>query len=376
MKRKIVIFCSLSSFNTGMPISTFKLAAGLAKKESLCVYAVLPEDGELSRRLTGASVNVNIIPFCRFKKNPVSFLRFVFSYFGAGIRLYKFIRKNNISIVHFSDLIDAPFYPWAWIAKAKVVAHVRVCFGSPVIRFFFRKWTQFFCSRIITISHFTKRYYSFDKRTQVIYNPGPDRALFGADKPQLVNDTSPTVIMTASFRKEKGHNNFLEIASRIRRRMQTEVRFVIAGGEVFGHEDYYKEVMERARKLELCGCLTVTGNIPHEQVPSVMADAAVFMFVPNWEEALGGVILEAMSLRVPVVAFDRGGIKECFTDGVSGFLIRHLDFDAAAAAAARLLTSPDLRTQIAGKARMELDEKFTIDNYVDSVEKVYADLRC
>jgi glycosyltransferase involved in cell wall biosynthesis len=321
---------------------------------------------------------VNIIPFRRFRKNPVSFLCFVFSYFSAGIRLYKFIKKNNISIVHFSDLIDAPFYPWAWIAKTKPVAHVRVCFGSPITRFFFRKWAHLFCSHIITISHFAKTYYGFGKRTSVIYNPGPDRALFDPAKTQPVSgiksDTAPTVITAAAFRREKGHHNFLEIASRIRRQLPMEVRFVIIGGEVQGHEDYYEEMMERAQRLGLCGCLTVTGNIPHEEVPSIMANAAVFMFVPDWEEALGGVVLEAISLGIPVVAFDKGGISECFTDGKSGFLIEHGNLDDAANRVITLLKSPSLINSVTDEARVELDNKFTIDKYVCGVEQVYERL--
>jgi len=361
-----------------MPISTFKLAAGLAAKGAWDIYAILPEDGELGRRLSGASVNVNIIPFCRFKRRPVSFLRFVFSYLGAGIRLYKFIKKNDISIVHFSDMIDAPFYPWAWIAKIKSVAHVRVCVGNPIIRLLFRKWAQLFCSHIITISHFTKRYYGFDKRVSVIYNPGPDRALFDPVKTQHLSDVkydmAPTVITAASFRKDKGHHNFLEIASLIKERINGNVRFVIVGGKVQGHEDYYDKMMREAQRKGLHDCLTVTGNIPHEKVPSIMADAAVFMFAPDWEEALGGVILEAMAMNAAVVAYDRGGIRECFTDGKSGYLVKHGDFDDAANKVAMLLKSPSLIKNMTAEARIEIDTKFTLSNYMNGVEKIYKNL--
>jgi len=365
-----------------MPISTFKLAAGLAQKECWDVFAILPQEGELGSKLKARSVKLTIIPFHRFKTNPISFLHFVFTYFLAGIRLYKFIRKNKIDIVHFSDLIDAPFYPWARISGAKVAAHVRVCIGRPFTRFMFKTWAFLFCSHIITISQFVKSYYGFHKRTSVVYNPGPDRELFSADRyPRRTlngvddgTDNIPLVFTAASFRREKGHHNFLKIASLIKERFGADVRFVIVGGKVQGHEEYYDEMMEEIKHLNLNSCLTVTGNIPHEKVPAIMAGASVFMFAPEWEEALGGVILEAMAMNAAVVAYDCGGISECFTDGESGYLIKRGDFDAAADKIVTLLKSPSLIKNITDEARAELDRKFTLDSYLDGVENIYEKL--
>jgi len=378
VKRKIVFFCSLPSFNTGMPISTYKLAAELVKTGRYDVYAVLPGGGELTERLRLAGVNVKIIPFSRLRANPLSMIKFLLMWFTAGFSFHRFIRKNKIDIVHFSDIIDAPFYPWARISRARVVAHARVCAGRQFTRFIFKHWAFLFTSHIVTISHFVKSYYDFHKRAGVVYNPGPNRELFNIDKyPQVIcngADPPPVVLFAAMFRRDKGHHNFLKIASLIKERVDNNVRFVIIGGKVQGHEDYYDDMMKEAKRLNIDNSLTVTGNIPHEEVPSIMANAAVFMLVPDWEEALGGVILEAMSLGVPVVAFDKGGIRECFTDSVSGFLVPHGDFAAAAAAAARLLASSDMRNLVAIEARRELDSKFTIDLHINNIEKIYNSL--
>jgi len=402
MKKKICVFCSLPSFNTGMPISTYKLAAGLVNSGRFDVCAVLPEEGELADRLRSAAVGVDIIPFSRMRANPFLLPRFFAGWLRAGIRLYKYIRRNGIAIVHFSDVIDAPFYPWARIAGVRVVAHTRACMGGPAVRFFFRMWTNIFCSRIITISRFVKRYYGFGKRAEVVYNPGPDRELFDIDKyrddnykctdiagrdfsgsddrqvsepaSSSINNDIPTVIAVASFRRDKGHHNFIEIAAKVMERVSGDVRFIITGGKVQGHERYYDEVMSAARRRGLDGRLTVTGNVPHEQVPQIMANAAALVHAPDWEEALGGVILEAMAMGVAVVACDRGGVGECFTDGVSGFLVKHGDFDSAADKTVEIIKSPELRKSVAAKARQELDSKFTLARYIDGVENVYDEI--
>jgi len=359
------------------------LAAGLVKREWQEVWAVLPGEGELTKRLRDASVNVKIIPFHRFRRRPADFFRFLFGYFSSSFKFYRFIRKNRIEIVHFSDLVDAPFYPWARLGGAKVITHARVCVGRPIVRSIVKSWTYLFCSRIIAITEFTKSYYGFDKNVSVVYNPGPNRALFDLDKVNgshaaKVNgsklDSRPAVITVATFRRDKGHHYFLETAAELYKKFSGNIRFVIIGGKVDGHEDYYDEVMEAVRQKGLDNCLTVTGTLPHEEVPAVMASGSVFLFLPQWEEALGGVILEAMAIGVSVVAFDRGGIRECFEDGVSGFLVPFGDINAAAAAAARLIESQDLRRQTVPKALEFLNSRFTYDKHLDNVEKIYNEL--
>jgi len=377
--KKICIFCSLSSFGTGMPISTYKLAVGLAGRgRDVCV--VLPEEGELADRLRSAGIDVGIVPFERVKRDFWKRPWRMLSWMPAGWRLYRYIRGNGAGIAHFSDVIDAPFYPFARIAGAKVVAHVRVCIDAPAVRYLYRVWAHLFCSRIVAVSRFVKRCYGFGRKASVVYNPGPDRAVFnGANiiNTDIVNtdtDDCPAVIAVSSFRRDKGLHNFVEIAAKIAELMRGVgrwVRFVIVGGKVLGHESYYDEVIESARRLGLDRLLTVTGNVKHEEVAARLSGASVFIHAPDWEEALGGAVLEAMAMGAAVVAYDSGGVGECFRNGVSGYLVDKGDKTGAAARAAALLNDPALREDMAAKAKTELDEKFTQESYINGVLAVY-----
>lgn len=51
------------------------------------------------------------------------------------------------------------------------------------------------------------------------------------------------------------------------------------------------------------------------------ADCDVFVFPIRWQEPFGLVGLEAMAHGVPVVAFDRGGVREWLIDNKNGFAI-------------------------------------------------------
>ena len=63
-----------------------------------------------------------------------------------------------------------------------------------------------------------------------------------------------------------------------------------------------------------------------KNVIELMAEADI-MLMPSKIEGLPGVILEAMSCGLPVVASDVGGISEVITEGYTGYLVN--DFDAA-----------------------------------------------
>ncbi len=379
--KKICLFCSLSSFGTGMPISTYKLAVGIAER-GVDVCVVLPEEGELADRLRSAGIDVGIVPFERVRRDFWKRLWRIPALISAGWRLRGYIRGNGVGIAHFSDVIDAPFYPFARIAGAVAVAHVRVCVDAPVVRYLYRVWTHLFCERVITVSRFVKRYYGFGRKASVVYNPGPDRKIFDSeryiskDDEAIAGDANiPIVVAVSSFRREKGLHNFVEIAAEIaerRRGAGRGVRFVIVGGMVFGHEDYYYEVIESARRVGLDKSLTVTGNVRHEEVAACLAGARVLVHAPDWEEALGGATLEAMAMGVAVVAYDSGGVGECFRDGVSGYLVKRGDKTGAATRVASLLDNPKSRESMTANAKKELDEKFTKESYISGVLSVYG----
>jgi len=65
---------------------------------------------------------------------------------------------------------------------------------------------------------------------------------------------------------------------------------------------------ERAR-LEATGC-DVLGWVPHDRLASVYKRARVLLMPSRWQEPLGIVGLEALTLGVPVVAWDSGGVRE------------------------------------------------------------------
>jgi len=97
----------------------------------------------------------------------------------------------------------------------------------------------------------------------------------------------------------------------------------------------------------------------------------IFVHLSIAAEGLGGVVLEAMAMGLPVVAFDSGGVKECFIDGKSGFLVKQRDHGQAASRVLDLIKSPDTRTTIGNRARNDLAAKFSYEKHFSGINKIY-----
>ena len=106
---------------------------------------------------------------------------------------------------------------------------------------------------------------------------------------------------------------------------------------------------EMARKLGFGERCRFAGILPHPDVLSRMAGAWAVV-VPSRNEAFGLVNIESMSVGVPVIGSNTGGIAEIVRDRVDGFLFPPGDHDTLAARMIELLENEAIRTQMAANA--------------------------
>jgi glycosyltransferase involved in cell wall biosynthesis len=101
--------------------------------------------------------------------------------------------------------------------------------------------------------------------------------------------------------------------------------------------------------------------------------AADVLAVPSRNEGMGRVIVEAMALRIPVVATAVGGIPDVLTDGECGRLVAPEDVDALAAALIDLGRDAALRHKL-GEAAEVRAESFSTSVAHAKLLAVYAAL--
>ena len=77
---------------------------------------------------------------------------------------------------------------------------------------------------------------------------------------------------------------------------------------------------------------------------------------PSLTEGTPNTVLEALCLKLPVIASAVGGVPDLIVDGKNGLLVSAADVDQLAAAMKKMWLSPDLRSQLAAGAEDLLQE--------------------
>jgi glycosyltransferase involved in cell wall biosynthesis len=135
---------------------------------------------------------------------------------------------------------------------------------------------------------------------------------------------------------------------------------------VGGHGDEYQAAINRFATAAGIGARVRIE--PWSDRPATWYRAADVVVCASDDESLPGVVLEAMALRVPVVASRAFGIPEVVEDGVTGYLCDPSDVASLADALRRALDAPDReRAAITDGARRRIEDRHDAPHRADAV---------
>lgn len=124
---------------------------------------------------------------------------------------------------------------------------------------------------------------------------------------------------------EKGPERAIAIARSVGRRLKIAAK--IDNADVA----YFHEVVEPLLADPL---VEFVGEIGDDEKGAFLGGASALLFPIDWPEPFGLVMIEAMAAGTPVIAYDRGSVREVIEDGLTGFIVdSHAE---AVAAVARL----------------------------------------
>ncbi len=131
-----------------------------------------------------------------------------------------------------------------------------------------------------------------------------------------------------------------------------------------------------ARQVEPTNRIEFTGWISDRELSDRYQTSSFFVLPAVYDkhgdtEALGVVMIEAMSYGKPVIASKVGGILDVVEDGVNGNLVPAGDIPALAQAIKRLATDENLRREMGAAAKRSVDEKFNWDKIAGDLIKLY-----
>lgn len=183
------------------------------------------------------------------------------------------------------------------------------------------------------------------------------RARFG------IPERAELVGAVAVMRVQKRFDLWLEVARQLLTQ-RLDIHFLIVGdGQLRA------ELETRAAALGIAERVTFAG-LQTDVRPFL--EAMDLFLISSEHEGLPLALLEAMAMRLPVVATAVGGIPEVVEPGVSGMLVPFGDPAALAAAAAELLADPARRAALGEAARWRVEERFSIERMARELEAIYT----
>jgi len=123
--------------------------------------------------------------------------------------------------------------------------------------------------------------------------------------PQLIEKT--VITLPGRLTRLKGQHDFIDLIKALKD-SNPKVHGLIVGGEDPKRPDYAKELRERIVSENLDQWITFTGA--RKDIRDVFAVSDVVLSLSTKPESFGRTVLEALSLGVPVVGYDHGGVGE------------------------------------------------------------------
>jgi glycosyltransferase involved in cell wall biosynthesis len=154
----------------------------------------------------------------------------------------------------------------------------------------------------------------------------------------------------------KGHQDLMK-SVRLLVDQGMDVQLEIAGEDDDGGSGYRAVLNDLVISLGLTQNVRLLGAISAAEVKKKLNDADIFVLA-SWHEPLGVAYMEAMSVGVPTIGTNSGGVTELIDDGVNGLLVAPKDPNALANAIQKLASDTDLAMRLSKQGRAKIVKSF------------------
>jgi glycosyltransferase involved in cell wall biosynthesis len=290
-------------------------------------------------------------------------------------RIVRLARTERFDVLHAhtSHAHGLAVLASLFLPRVRTVIHRRVDFPpgrDPLNRWKYRARPD----RYIAISHEVRRVLVAagvaESKIEVVHSAvtGMDRVSGAREDVRRELGLSPDAVLVgnvANLSDHKGHVYLIDAARALCREKPGLYVVIVGRGEL------ERALKRRVAEAGLAGRVLFTGF--RDDVPRWLSAFDVFAMTSH-TEGLCTSLLDAMSVGVPVVATDAGGIPEIVQDDVNGLLARSRDPLDIAAKLARAVDDALLRARVVGAGERTVRERFSVDRMVEGTIAAYARL--
>jgi glycosyltransferase involved in cell wall biosynthesis len=320
------------------------------------------------------------------RKHPIlNFLLFLGFLPANVLRIRRLIKSRQIDIVD----VDGVTNPVPALTGRLMGLPVLWCYNDhppAPVRWFFRFWLARLATRVVVQSERLRQLRTgpwprLHDKTVVLY-PGIDLDRFDpgrcspAGREQLrsrwnVSGDSPVVGIVGNVNRLKGHNYFVEAACQIKQQVPN-ARFVVVGRQVDSDPKCWEGLKALIARLGMGPELVLADY--QQDIPAVLNAMDVFV-LSSTLESCPNVVIEAMAMKIPIVATDVGAVAELLDDGKGGTIVPPHDARAIAEAVLTCLKrSRDEIRSVVDAARKRVETCFDLGRIARLQLDIYEDL--
>ncbi|MCQ2607069.1 MAG: glycosyltransferase [Bacteroidales bacterium] len=315
------------------------------------------ENGELLKKIPGEIETASV------RYSNLSFLN-PFAYF----RTYKILRNRNIHSIILCLPIDIKIA--GVVAKFCKIPHIIYRRGSAIpIK---NSWSnRFLFSHIVTDiianSEATKTTILqnntnlFDSsRIKVLYNGIAIPPCSGKTENQVV-----TIGFAGRLEPQKNLFSLIAVADILKKK---NLSFLI---KIAGDGSLREQLEQEVHTRNLEDCVKFVGF--QSNMNEFYSSLDLFVLPSLWE-GFGYVLAEAMTYKLPLVAYNVSSNPELIIDGKNGFLVPLGDENLFAEKIAEMIANPSLRCEMGECARRFVEEHFDKNRNLQKVEEFICNL--
>lgn len=378
--RVLFVHCN-SRLRSGSDFSLFYLIKHLDRSK-ITPHILLPEahdDVVAAYAAEGVKVTAVAMPMLSNTLSPIANLSYLLNLAISSWRLYPFIKREGIQLVHLNSLHSIPGAIAARLAGIPVVWHIReiVAVGPKMVRKLLASVVKSFAGRIVVVSDAVARdmlnLVPGTAKTVTVYNgvdieafsqPTEDAA--GTFRAELgVTDGQFLVGVLSRITYWKGHEVFIRAASKVIKSCP-KVRFVIVGAADPGREDVLEDLYQLVRQFELEQTVFFVGF--RQDIPRVLTSLDVVVNCSTLPDPFPRTVIEGMAVGKPVIGSACGGIPEAIVNGETGIIVPPGDEKALANAISFLASDPACARRMGENGARRVRERFTVETHASQME--------
>ena len=366
----------------GAPIGSVSLCSGLIKQNvDVKIYDVYGKNDKYINFIEEKQVPFDVIsPESKrvyieggvVWKRCVSFLIQLPDFVKIAFRTRRMLKRDEIELVWVNNSKSLALISVASLGLGiKKVLYHRGWAQSESISFFFFSLIKYQCSTLIAHSHATVgNLKSLFPHANVVYVPNSvSLRLDICEAPRRLGNDFKILLPAARPVREKGHHVAVKALSRVLHQSRRRVVLHFPGEIAVGVDDSYMfELRRLIKSSHLIDNVEFTGWLDNLQAAIHEADVVI---LPSHTEGFPRVIIEAMLLKVPVIATPVGGIPEAIFHEETGLIVDMEDPDSLADAIMFIMENPVNVARITENAHSFAKRYFSPETQVKEVKEAF-----